>query len=767
MISLAGLRAILGEDPLYRCFSRRSRLFWLKTLFFISGAGGLVFEVLLTRLYSNIAGSTAAAMTAVFAAFILALALGSWLGSLLLPFLRRPLLTLSAVNLSAGLFGRLAVWALLRHGDTVTSAQALALILLAAVPMGIGFPVIVGALKEGKKAGDEAAALYAVNTAGGAVGALACGFALLWLFGVSGTADLALFMYAAAALLGFAVSGAGDIPQNGGLPPEKSLPFPAAPFLALAFLSGALSLCYELLWGRVAKFYLGDRTLAISLLLAIYLSCLVLGCSLARFAGRRWGGRPRTLAAAEKVRGRRGALLIAAFLLSISAFLHPAGAGLAHAIVGGALFPSWLPGNSGAGRISLTLLAMGPGVVALGAVFPVLLQAAETESGRPGRLSGLLFAASSLGAALGAVYGGLWLPARIGTAYGFVAASGVAVLAALACFTALLENRRLASAAAASLAALALGWQLSPKNFIFLKQGETLLDSNEDEYGIQVAVRGPDGLKVRNNRLSLVNPLGNPATSYAQKTPAYFSCLLARRCESVLNIGTGFGLTAGAFLQAEGVREMRTIEILPFFLRIQRLFQEFNSGYYNDDRAELLAGDGRRLLAAEERTYDVISVNVLDPYLPGSSSLYTVDFWRLAKSRLNPGGAYTQLVHGNDILLLSRGLRSVFSTVLYFPAYGKDFNVVAFAGPLEDAPVSLERAGPRMLAEMRRLGISDPRAFFSEAFRYSREFEKKLNEDNGFAPPYLHSDDRPVLEYRWAHGSPSLSIFDSLQADRS
>ncbi len=61
---------------------------------------------------------------------------------------------------------------------------------------------------------------------------------------------------------------------------------------------------------------------------------------MARFAGRRWSG-------------RRSAILIAGSLLSISAFLHPAGAGLVHAIVGGALFPSWLSGGGGAGLSDL------------------------------------------------------------------------------------------------------------------------------------------------------------------------------------------------------------------------------------------------------------------------------------------------------------------------------------------------------------------------------------------------------------------------------
>ena len=45
----------------------------------------------------------------------------------------------------------------------------------------------------------------------------------------------------------------------------------------LAFASGLVALAYEMLWGRLAKLYLGDRTLASASLLTVYLLGLAAG----------------------------------------------------------------------------------------------------------------------------------------------------------------------------------------------------------------------------------------------------------------------------------------------------------------------------------------------------------------------------------------------------------------------------------------------------------------------------------------------------------
>ena len=89
--------------------------------------------------------------------------------------------------------------------------------------------------------------------------------------------------------------------------------------------------------------------------------------------------------------------------------------------------------------------------------------------------------------------------------------------------------------------------------------------------------------------------------------------------------------------------------VLPFLVDRQSSFCEHNFAYVHDERVSLVQGDGRHDLAASSRRYDIISTNVLDPYLPGSSSLYTVEFWQLVAERLKPGGVFTQLFWGEDL----------------------------------------------------------------------------------------------------------------------
>ena len=49
----------------------------IKALLFLSGAAGLMYEVLWTRQFSDIVGSTAVSMTVVFSVFLLCLAIGA------------------------------------------------------------------------------------------------------------------------------------------------------------------------------------------------------------------------------------------------------------------------------------------------------------------------------------------------------------------------------------------------------------------------------------------------------------------------------------------------------------------------------------------------------------------------------------------------------------------------------------------------------------------------------------------------------------------
>jgi len=59
--------------------SGKRKIWLLQCLFFFSGAAGLIYEVVWTRLFSDILGSTVMAITVTFSVFLLALALGALL----------------------------------------------------------------------------------------------------------------------------------------------------------------------------------------------------------------------------------------------------------------------------------------------------------------------------------------------------------------------------------------------------------------------------------------------------------------------------------------------------------------------------------------------------------------------------------------------------------------------------------------------------------------------------------------------------------------
>jgi spermidine synthase len=184
---------------------------------------------------------------------------------------------------------------------------------------------------------------------------------------------------------------------------------------------------------------------------------------------------------------------------------------------------------------------------------------------------------------------------------------------------------------------------------------------------------------------------------------------------------------------------------------------------------ERLCTDGRHALAISDEKYDLIVVNVLDPYTPGSSALFTTDFWELAKSHLNPGGVYAQLLWGPDAERLVQGLASVFPKVIRFPGGWEDaFNVVALMDD-GDPQFHVDRLSSEARRALRRFSIGDPERYFRDAVRRSLVFDSRAA---GQPPLAFHTDDMPILEYLWIRGDPytprdvdyeNTSIFDSLQ----
>jgi spermidine synthase len=52
--------------------------------------------------------------------------------------------------------------------------------------------------------------------------------------------------------------------------------------------------------------------------------------------------------------------------------------------------------------------------------------------------------------------------------------------------------------------------------------------------------------------------------------------------------------------------------------------------------------DGRHFMATTEEKFDIITTDPLDPWMAGSAALYSIEYYELAKRRLNEGGFISQ-----------------------------------------------------------------------------------------------------------------------------
>jgi spermidine synthase len=264
----------------------------------------------------------------------------------------------------------------------------------------------------------------------------------------------------------------------------------------------------------------------------------------------------------------------------------------------------------------------------------------------------------------------------------------------------------------------------------------------EDEHGI-FSIEKLDGgfLSVRNNATELVFHYGRRMTQYVQESEAHFPILVAPHHRRVAVIGSGYGITAGAFGRYP-VERIDAVEILPLIVKHAAYFEEGSHRYHQNPKIRVHVADGRNFLARSRERYDIISINVSDPYLPGSSSLFSSEFYALVKQKLEPGGIVCQHIFGPDIGSLYHGFKAHFKYVRAVPAYRNGLSVLG-----SDEPISLRN--PQLLD-----GVSLPGQpkQDTQAVGYARRMlaagDRFVEEIEAREPDFLNSDDFPHLEFR-------------------
>src|SRR5215210_5462992 len=177
--------------------------------FVLSGATGLIYEVLWARMLGLVFGATTLAVSTVLAAFMGGLALGSALAGKLAHRIRKPLATYGLMELGIAAYALLIpllfrwidhlyvlIWQQLHPGYFTFSLWRFLLsslvLLVPTTLMGATLPVLAAALVRSPRTdANGVTKLYAFNLAGAILGTLAAGFVLLPALGMRGTIAVA------------------------------------------------------------------------------------------------------------------------------------------------------------------------------------------------------------------------------------------------------------------------------------------------------------------------------------------------------------------------------------------------------------------------------------------------------------------------------------------------------------------------------------------------------------------------------------------------
>lgn len=761
---------------------------WAAACFFVSGAAGLLYEVVWSKEFSLLLGNTLHAISTVVAAFLCGLAIGAWwLGGVLTRRGSGPR-TYALLELGIAAIG-LASVPVIRAIDPVVGALAdglgvgtagfalarFAIVFVLLLPptalMGATLPVLVDHF-EHALVGPALAWLYAINTVGAVAGSWLGGFVLVPSIGLLRSTWMAALFNVTAGVLAL-VFGARRVPAPGPaadaapaadapVPPDAVLPQAARDTMALALaVSGFAALAFQIAWVRLFGLLLGSSVYSFAGVLGVYLAGLAIGSALVSRLFARLG----SLA---------GFALLEALLACTAAASTWWFGRLPQAFFG-------MASRAGAdwGGLFLSELLLVAAVilvpcVVLGAVFPLGTRLVSTGDG--GRAVGRAYAVNTLGTIAGSIAAGYWLIPGLGVQGTHVAALALSALVALLVLAAAQQSRRLVPAfAVATLALLAVAGLLAlrapawnprlmsagafrpaARRYIENVTGgardarvreamarETVLLYREGLNGSVLVSRDT----VSNSTVLRIGGKVDASENdmLTQVLSGLVPAALADSGARTLVIGQGSGLTLGAALAA-GAGRTDLAELETAVIEGSRFFQRPGHDPLDDPRVRVIVEDGRTVLARGHEPYQLIVSEPSNPWLAGVNNLFTRDFYQLVRRRLAPGGVFAQWIQLYEIS--PETFASILGAFLSeFPhgsawiASGRaDLVLVAC-----DTPRSLSLARLRsapvddMLKRAKLLGPEAVAAFWVGPLDSLKSLA---------LPTALNTDDRPVVEYR-------------------
>jgi spermidine synthase len=714
-------------------------LAFILLLFIGSGAAALIYEIVWFQMLTLVLGSSAVSVGVLLATFMGGMCLGSFLLPRLVSPRHHPLRVYAFLELAIGVFGVLLLVLMPLAGRVYTTWGGYGLtgfllrglvasvcLLPPTLAMGATLPAISRWIETTPRGVAWLGFFYAGNIVGAVAGSLLAGFYLLRVYDVTIATFVAAAINVLVAILGLAIAvravyvPAVIVPDTEAARP-RGAPNRQVIYVALA-LSGAAALAAQVIWTRQLALLLGGTVYTFSLVLAVFLVGLGAGSSAGSLLAR-------SLTRAREAFGWCQVLTVAAmawsaYMLNASLPFWPVNVELSTDI--------WRTFHMDLARAFWAVL---PAPILWGASFPLALAAVVRHGQDSGRVVGGLYAANTLGAIAGSLGASLLIVAWIGTQR---AQQGLMVLAAISGLI-VLAPPLLAWAVKRT----GVTWLTAAVPLMLIAGGTALLIQTVPPLpGLLVAygrktptmMYGPPDLLYVGEGLNssvAVTQFYDGTTSYhnagkiqasslpqdmrLQRMLGHLTTLTPQQAKSVLVIGCGAGVTAGAVSVDPSVEKVTIAEIEPLVPRVvSTYFGEFNHDVIRNPKVDVVIDDARHFLLTTDQKFDAITSDPLDPWVKGAAALYTKEFWELAKSKLNPGGVITVFVQ-----LYESSPEAVKSEIAtFFQAFpdgiifgneylGEGYDTVLVGqvdpGPIDVAAINLRLADPQFEAVRRSL----------------------------------------------------------------
>ena len=136
-----------------------------------------------------------------------------------------------------------------------------------------------------------------------------------------------------------------------------------------------------------------------------------------------------------------------------------------------------------------------------------------------------------------------------------------------------------------------------------------------------------------------------PQDMSLERQLGYVPILTHPNPKSVLIVGFGAGITAGDFVTYPTIEKIKICDIEPKIPPAStEHFREVNHNVLNDPRTQMVYDDARHYILTTREKFDIISTDPIHPFVKGLASLYSVEYFKLLRDHLKPGGVVTQWI---------------------------------------------------------------------------------------------------------------------------